>query len=65
MIGPSGFQQAPKPEPKQTIEVVGRKTGQVVHRVDVTGKTPRQVATCERGMNRNLSAEFFTRFATA
>lgn len=64
MIGPSGFQQAPKAPARQVIEVVERKTGEVAHSVDVTGKSDHHIEQCERGMLRNMSKAYFTRLAT-
>lgn len=44
------------------LEVVEIETGEVVHKVEVTGKSERNIERCEMGMLRNMDTErFFVR----
>lgn len=44
------------------IEIVDYDTGEVVHRVDVSGKSERAVDKIERGIVRNINTDnYYTR----
>ncbi|CAB4157041.1 hypothetical protein UFOVP747_30 [uncultured Caudovirales phage] len=43
------------------LEVVEISTREVVKRVDVTGRSERQVNTCLAGLLRNMSERFYVR----
>ena len=44
---------------KKYISVVQYKTAEVVKRIDVTGKTERQIDSIDSGLNVNLNHEEF------
>lgn len=46
---------------KRVLQVVDGETGQVVHSVDVSGRSDRAVEKIERGMLRNMDDRFFVR----
>lgn len=49
-------------EMQRYIEVVSYETGEVIHRVDVTGRSERQIDQIDRGMQHNLDhTRFYTR----
>lgn len=41
------------------IEIVETETGEVVHSIDCSGKTERQIERAERGVNINLNHQDF------
>lgn len=43
------------------LEIVNHETGEIVHRVDVSSKSERDIERIERGMLRNIRNEFMVR----
>lgn len=58
MIGPSGFQQAPK-KLARYVDITEIKTGEIVHSVNVTSKDDRAIEKIIRGMLINLNRDDF------
>lgn len=46
---------------KRYLEVVEIKTGEVVTRIDVSGRSESAIEKCTRGMLINMSEKFFVR----
>lgn len=44
---------------KKVIQVVQNEDGEVIHEVDVTDKSDRQIDKVDSGINRNLNHEHF------
>lgn len=52
------------PQKIRSIEVVEYASGKVAHRIDVSGKSERDIDRVEAGMQHNLSDRFFLRQST-
>jgi len=47
---------------RRFIEIVAHEGEEVIHRIDITGRTERAIELVERGMNINLNHEkYYTR----
>ena len=51
--------EADKGAPRE-LRIVDMETGEVVKRIDVTGKSERQIERIEMGMLRNMNLERYT-----